>query len=132
LSHLLADDFSGLDAHGGPFNKGDELLYVSRWCEFDHSIKEARVILLTDSSALVIYEVHYKTRRTNSQKVYSTEARQGTAAWAKRNGQWWYVYKESHTVSAKKQSLLRLETGKWEGLDLILKKVNAEEKPPKD
>ena len=128
MRNLLADDFSGLDANGGPFDKGDELRYVSEWCEFDHSIREAKVILLNDSSALVIYEVHYKTRRTKSQEVYSTEARQGTAAWAKRNGQWWYIYKESHTVAAAKYSPLRLETGEW----VILKKFNAENKPPKD
>ena len=138
MRNLLADDFSGLDKNGGPFDKGDELRYVSEWCEFDHSIREAKVILLNDSSALVVYEVHYKTRRTKSQEVYSTEARQGTGAWAKRNGQWWYSYKESHTISAAKYSPLRLETGEWyihterEPLKVILKKFNAENKPPKD
>src|SRR5262249_25605887 len=62
MKNLLADDFAGLDKNGGPFDKGDELQYVSAWCEFDHSIKEARVVLLNDSSAIVIYEVHYKVR----------------------------------------------------------------------
>jgi RNA polymerase sigma factor (sigma-70 family) len=132
MKNLLADDFAGLDKNGGPFNKGDELQYVSAWCEFDHSIKEARVVLLNDSSALVIYEVHYKTRRTKSQEVYSTEARQGTAAWAKRNGRWWYIYKESHTVSAEKSRFLKLRTAEGEGLDVILKEINLEKKPPKD
>src|SRR5262249_39002313 len=62
MKNLLADDFAGLDKHGNPFDKTDELYYVSEWCEFDHSIKEARVVLLNDSSAIVIYEVHYKVR----------------------------------------------------------------------
>src|SRR5262249_38560383 len=30
-------------------------------------------------------------------------------AWAKRNGQWWYVYKESHAVSPEKQNYFRIE-----------------------
>jgi hypothetical protein len=132
MKNLLADDFSGLDKHGTPFDKGHELHYVSEWCEFDHSIKEAKVILLNATSALVVYEVHYKTRRTKSQEVYSTEARQGTGAWAKRNGQWWYVYKESHTVSPEKSSLLRFDATEWESLDVIFKKVHTEDKPPKD
>src|SRR5262249_38837908 len=58
LKNLFADDFVGLDKNGSPFDKGDELRYVSEWCEFDHSIKEVKVLLLNDSSALVIYEVH--------------------------------------------------------------------------
>src|SRR5262249_15919924 len=99
LKNLLADDFAGLDKHANPFNKADVLQYVSEWCEYDHSIKETRVILLNESSALVSSEFHYKTRRTKSKEVFSTEARQGTSAWAKRNGQWWCVYSESHSVS---------------------------------
>ena len=105
LKNLLADDFVGLDKNGNPFDKGDELRYVSEWCEFDHDIKEARALLLNDSSALVIYEVHYKYRRSKSREVLGTESRQGTGAWAKRNGQWWCIYKESHAVSPEKQSL---------------------------
>jgi RNA polymerase sigma factor (sigma-70 family) len=103
MKNLLADDFAGLDKNGNPFNKADELRYVSEWCEFDHSIKEARVVLLNRSSALVIYEVHYKVRPTKSKEVRSMESRQGTGAWARRNGQWWYLYKESHNVSPAKQ-----------------------------
>jgi RNA polymerase sigma factor (sigma-70 family) len=109
MKNLLADDFAGLDKNGNPFDKGDELRYVSEWCEFDHSVKEAKVILLNDSGALVTYEVHYKVRPSKSQEVRYTESRQGTGAWAKRNGQWWYVYKESHTVSPEKQKSLPIE-----------------------
>ena len=111
MKNLLADDFAGLDKNGNPFDKGDELRYVSEWCEFDHSLKEAKVILLNDTSALVIYEVHYKVRPTKSREARYSELRQGTGAWAKRNGQWWYVYKESHAVSADKQKTLSLELG---------------------
>jgi hypothetical protein len=131
MKNLLAGDFAGLDKNGNPFDKGDELQYVSAWCEFDHSIKEARVVLLNHSSAVIIYEVHYQVRRTNSQEVDSKEARQGTAAWAKRNGRWWYVYKESHTVSAEKNRFLKARIGEV-GLDIILKEINLEKKPPKD
>jgi RNA polymerase sigma factor (sigma-70 family) len=109
MKNLLAHDFAGLDKHGNPFDKGDELLYVSEWCEFNHSIEEAKVILLNDSSAIVIYVVHYKVRPTKSQEVLYTESRQGTGAWAKRDGQWWYIYKESHAVSAEKQKNLSME-----------------------
>jgi RNA polymerase sigma factor (sigma-70 family) len=109
MKSLLADDFVGLDKNGNLFNKADELRYVSEWCEFDHSIKEAKVILLNDSSALVIYEVDYKVRPTKSQEVRFRESRQGTGAWAKRNGQWWYVYKESHPVSPGKQRFVPIE-----------------------
>src|SRR5262249_47414886 len=113
MKNLLADDFAGLDKNGNSFDKGDELLYVSKWCEFDHDIKEARVVLLNDTSAIVIYEVHYKVRPTKSKEVTHTESRQGTGAWAKRNGQWWYVYKESHAVSAEKQTRFFLEFSGW-------------------
>jgi RNA polymerase sigma factor (sigma-70 family) len=109
MKSLLADDFVGRDKNGNPFDKADELLYVSRWCEFDHSLKEAKVILLNDSSAVVVYEVHYKVRPTKSQEVRYVEARQGTGAWAKRNGQWWYVFKESHAVSPEKQRNFPIE-----------------------
>jgi RNA polymerase sigma factor (sigma-70 family) len=109
MKNLLADDFVGLDKNGNPFDKGGELRYVSEWCEFDHDVKEARVVLLNDSSALVMYEVHYKYRRRGSKDVPGTESRQGTGAWAKRNGQWWYVYKESHAASAEKRQILPIE-----------------------
>src|SRR5262249_57942144 len=48
MKNLLAGDFVGLDKNGNPFDKGDELRYVSEWCEFDHAVKEAKVILLND------------------------------------------------------------------------------------
>jgi RNA polymerase sigma factor (sigma-70 family) len=113
MTSLLAPDFAGLDKHGNPFNKQEELRYVSAWCEFDHSVKEARVILLNDSSAIVMYEVHYRVRPSKSREVRFVESRQGTAAWAKRNGQWWYVYKESHPVSPEKQPHLPLQLQFW-------------------
>jgi RNA polymerase sigma factor (sigma-70 family) len=120
MKNLLADDFAGLDRNGNPFDKADELRYVSEWCEFDHSVKEARVILLNDSSALVIYEVHYKVRPTKSKKVHYTESRQGTGAWAKRNGHWWYVYKESHALSEAKRkgTFIELPWRELKGIDL--------------
>jgi hypothetical protein len=67
------------------------------------------VVLLNASSAIVVYEVHYKYRRSGSKDVLGTESRQGTGAWAKRNGQWWYVYKESHAASAEKRQILSIE-----------------------
>ena len=109
MKSLLADDFVGLDKNGNPFDKGDELRYVSEWCEFEHSLKEVKVILLNDSSAVVVYEVHYKVRPAKSQEVRYVESRQGTGAWAKRNGQWWYIYKESHVVSPEKHKLFLIE-----------------------
>jgi hypothetical protein len=120
MKNLLADDFVGLDKNGNPFDKGGELHYVSEWCEFDHDIKEGRVVLLNASSAIVVYRVHYKYRRSGSKDVLGTEARQGTGAWAKRSGQWWYVYKESHAVSPEKQKSWPLEMrwGKIRPIDL--------------
>jgi hypothetical protein len=66
----------------------------------------------------VIYEIHYKVRRTKSREVLYTESRQGTGAWAKRNGQWWYIYKEQHAVSAEKQKSLSIEM-RWPQLKAI-------------
>jgi RNA polymerase sigma factor (sigma-70 family) len=134
MKNLLADDFAGLDKNGNPFDKGDELLYVSKWCEFDHDIKEARVVLLNDTSAVVIYEVQYKVRPTKSKEVTHTESRQGTGAWAKRNGQWWYVYKESHAVSAEKHTRFFLEFSGWSQfkvmeLDLDPEKTEQKKEP---
>jgi hypothetical protein len=130
MKNLLADDFTGLDKNGNPFNKANELQYVSEWCEFDHSIKEARVLLLNRSSALVIFEVHYKVRPTKSQEVRYTESRQGTGAWARRNGQWWYVYKESHDVSPAKQKSLSIELP-WRQLKAIELKPVLEKREQK-
>jgi RNA polymerase sigma factor (sigma-70 family) len=126
MKHLLADDFAGLDRNGNPFDKADELHYVSEWCEFDHAVREARVILLNDSSALVIYEVDYKYRRRGSKDVLGTESRQGTGAWAKRNGQWWYVYKESHGISPERQQRLLIPM-QWQPF----KAIDAEGEPEK-
>jgi RNA polymerase sigma factor (sigma-70 family) len=130
MKNLLASDFTGLDKNGNPFDRGEELQYVSQWCEFDHSIKEARVILLNDSSALVIYEVHYKARPIGSQEVRYKEARQGIGAWAKRNGQWWYVYKESHDVSAAKRQRVPIGV-RWLDLKDIELYVEIEKKEKK-
>ena len=86
--------------------------------------------LLNDSSALVTYEVHYKYRRSGSRDVLGTESRQGTGAWAKRNGQWWYIYKESHAISAEKQKSLFIDLG-WppaKAVDLKLTREKREQK----
>jgi RNA polymerase sigma factor (sigma-70 family) len=129
MKNLYARDFAGLDKHGNPFDKGEVIRYVSEWCEFDHAIKEAKVLLLNDSSAIVIFEVHYKVRRTKSQDVSHVESRQGTGAWAKRNGQWWYVYHESHTVSAEKlRNLAGSVRWRFEEIYKAKKKPEAEGK----
>jgi RNA polymerase sigma factor (sigma-70 family) len=127
MKNLYARDFAGLDKHGNPFDKGDVIGYVSEWCEFDHAVKDARVLLLNDSSAIVIFEVDYKVRRTKSQEVLYVESRQGTGAWAKRNGQWWYIYHESHTVSAEK---LRNLVGSVRGLRVWLEETHKAKKKP--
>jgi hypothetical protein len=66
---LLADDFEGVNMQGKPFDKAGELKYVSNCCVTEYELKHVKVILLTQSSALVTYEVHYKVRPTGAQKI---------------------------------------------------------------
>jgi RNA polymerase sigma factor (sigma-70 family) len=126
---LLADDFVGTDMFGRPYNKAGTLDYVTKFRVIEHSLRDARVILLNASSAIVTYEVHYKVRPTAGGKVEST-ARRATAAWARRKGRWWYVYFEDRPIqkdgTSWKENLLLESTIK------IMEEAGRRPPAPKD
>jgi RNA polymerase sigma factor (sigma-70 family) len=97
---LLADDFEGVspDHPGNAYDKAGELKYVSSFRVTEYELKDARVILLTPTSALVVYTIHYKVHPTGSQEITDDTTRHATAAWAQRKGKWWRVYVEDRVA----------------------------------
>jgi RNA polymerase sigma factor (sigma-70 family) len=92
---LLADDFVGTDIRGDCYTKEGVLNYVATNRVVDPVMKNARVVLLNATSAIVTYEISYKVTSPDGQKVETIPARQATTAWAMRDGKWWYVYCEA-------------------------------------
>ena len=92
---LLADDFTGTDIRGESYTKEDALNYVANYRVVDPIMKNARVVLLNASSAIVTYEIRYKVASPDGKKVETVPPRQATTAWAMRDGKWWYVYCEA-------------------------------------
>jgi RNA polymerase sigma factor (sigma-70 family) len=95
---LLADDFAGTDIRGDSYTKKGVLDYVTTHRVVDPVMKNARVILLNATSAIVTYEIRYKVASPNGQQVETVSPRQATTAWAMRDGKWWYVYCEANPV----------------------------------
>jgi RNA polymerase sigma factor (sigma-70 family) len=95
---LLADDFQGVNPRGYRFDKAGELKYVSNFRTTEYELKDAKVILLTQHSALVTYTVYYKVRPAGAQKIIEDTTSHRTAAWAQRNGKWWRVYVEDRVA----------------------------------
>jgi hypothetical protein len=104
---LLADDFQGVNPRGYSYDKASELKYVSNFCTTEYKLKDAKVILLTQNSALVTYEVHYKVRPTGAEKIIENTTSHRTAAWVQRKGKWWRVYVEDRV--AQKPGINRSE-----------------------
>jgi RNA polymerase sigma factor (sigma-70 family) len=142
FKNLLADDFVCIDMFGRPADKAGELDYVARFRVLEYTMKDAKVVLLNPTSAIVSYEIHYKVRPTNGQEVEST-TRRATSAWAQRKGKWWHVYFEDRLVQKDREFQKMLgfdtETGerrtiliKPDGLSETLKKLYLEKYPQKD
>jgi RNA polymerase sigma factor (sigma-70 family) len=93
---LLADDFTGTDIRGESYTKEDALNYVANYRVVDPIMKNARVVLLNATSAIVTYEIRYKVASPDGKEVETVPPRQATTAWARRNGKWWYVYCEAN------------------------------------
>jgi hypothetical protein len=95
FTSLLANDFTGTDIRGESYTKEDALNYVATYRVVDPIMKNARVVLLNASSAIVTYEIRYKVASPDGKKVETVPPRQATTAWAMRDGKWWYVYCEA-------------------------------------
>jgi hypothetical protein len=96
-------------------------------------MKDVKVILLNSTAVLLSYEIDYKIRPTGGQDVESN-TRRVTSAWTQRKGRWWYIYFEDRLAQKERAApqLNLLDGESVEDLSVILKKINAEKKPPKD
>jgi RNA polymerase sigma factor (sigma-70 family) len=132
FKNLLADDFAGTDVRGGSYTKESVLNYVATNRVVDPVMKNARVVVLNTTSAIVTYEICYKTASPDRQDLETIPPRQATTAWAMRDGKWWYVFCEAKEFE---------EDGRWNGrvnelsgrlvlpLHDRLEKITPEKKP---
>jgi RNA polymerase sigma factor (sigma-70 family) len=93
--NLLADDFAGTDVRGNSYTKEGVLGYVAKNRHVDIVMKNARVVVLNMTSAVVTYEIRYKTASPDGKILETVSPRQATTAWAMRDGKWWYVFCEA-------------------------------------
>ena len=132
FKNLVADDFVCIDTFGRPSDKAGVLDYVARFRVLEHTMKDVKVVLLNATSAIVSYEVQYKVRPTDGQRVENT-TRRVTSAWAQRKGRWWYVYCEDRIVRTDlpffKLQHFHVEDGP---IDNIRPEAEREKGPPKD
>ncbi len=96
---LTADDFVGLAAGGRYYDGAEELQWIANWCVTEYEMKNIRVVLLSKTSALVMYDVHYKVRPTGKQEIADDTHRHAVRAWALRHGQWRHVYYEDRILN---------------------------------
>jgi RNA polymerase sigma factor (sigma-70 family) len=93
--NLLADDFVGTDVRGNSYTKEGVLGYVAKNRHADVVMKNARVVVLNTTSAIVTYEIRYKRAAPDGKTLETVSPRQATTAWAMRDGKWWYVFCEA-------------------------------------
>jgi hypothetical protein len=93
--NLLADDFTGTDVRGNRYTKEGVLRYVATNRLVDTVMKNARVVVLNTTSAIVTYEIRYKLASPDGKTLETVSPRQATTAWAMRDGKWWYVFCEA-------------------------------------
>jgi RNA polymerase sigma factor (sigma-70 family) len=129
FKNLLADDFVGLDMFGKPYGKAGELDYVVKFRVLEYTMKDVRVVLLNATSAIVTYEIRYQVRPTNGQDVEST-TRRVTAAWARRQGRWWYVYFEDKLAQKKGAVWGEADFIRRQDLEMLWKSGRLKLKPP--
>ena len=106
FKNLLADDFVGTDVRGNSYNKEGVLGYVAKNRHTDVVMKNARVVVLNMTSAIVTYEIRYKRAAPDGKILETVLPRQATTAWAMRDGKWWYVFCEA--------MVLREDGSRWE------------------
>jgi RNA polymerase sigma factor (sigma-70 family) len=100
FKNLLADDFVGTDVRGNSYTKEGALRYVATYRLVDTVMKNARVVLLNATSAIVSYEIRYKRASPDGRILETVLPRQATTAWAMRDGKWWYVFCEAKELGA--------------------------------
>jgi RNA polymerase sigma factor (sigma-70 family) len=93
FQNLVADDFVGLDISGRHYDKADTLQFVSNVRVPEYEMKNIRVIVMNETSALVTYDIHYKLNHVGGEASENLD-RHALRAWTQRNGKWWYVYYE--------------------------------------
>jgi RNA polymerase sigma factor (sigma-70 family) len=95
---LLADDYVGRDTRGGTETKASNLEWMVNFRAVDPEMKNARVVVLNATSAIVTYEIRYKIVSPRGQLLQIVPPRQVTSAWAQRDGKWWCVYAEASVL----------------------------------
>jgi RNA polymerase sigma factor (sigma-70 family) len=95
---LLADDYWGMDTRGRTETKASNLDWMANFRAVDPVMKNAKVVVLNATSAIVTYEIRYKIASAGGQFLETVSPRQVTSAWAQRNGKWWCVYAEASVL----------------------------------
>jgi len=140
VAALLADDYAGSDSRGRADTKKSNLDWMVNFRVVDPEMKNAKVVVLNSTSAIVTYEIRYKITSPGGQLLETVPPRQVTSAWAQRGGKWWCVYGEASVLGNDGRRLKATgaaDHGKaddtWKMNALIqLGKVNREYvKPPK-
>jgi hypothetical protein len=151
FKNLLADDFAATDARGRPYTKKDVLGWVTSFRVLDPVMKNARVVVLNATSAIVTYEIRYRVASPSGQELEIARPAQATSGWVLRDGKWWCVYSESSYL--EKDGTRWKATGapdRWKGNDTwemnalrvigkdrtyglseTLRKLNSEKSAPK-
>jgi hypothetical protein len=128
--NLMADDFVGFDVRHNSYDKAGTLDYVSKFRVVEPVMKNARVVVLNATSAIVTYEIRYKVATPGKKELETVSPHLATTAWAMRGGKWWYVYCEARELA--KDGIRWKEGSYWktaEPLSIQLEKINAKERP---
>jgi RNA polymerase sigma factor (sigma-70 family) len=98
FQNLVASDFVGLDISGRHYDKADTLQFVANVRVPQYEMKNVRVIVLNETSALVTYDIHYKLNHVGEAASSEILDRHALRAWSQRKGKWWYVYYEDRLL----------------------------------
>jgi RNA polymerase sigma factor (sigma-70 family) len=98
VAALLADDYVGSDSRGRADTKKINLDWMANFRVIDPEMKNAKVVVLNSTSAIVTYEIRYKIASPSGQLLETVPPRQVTSAWAQRGGRWWCVYGEASVL----------------------------------
>jgi RNA polymerase sigma factor (sigma-70 family) len=98
FQNLVASDFVGLDISGRHYDKADTLRFVANVSVPEYEMKNIRVIVMNETSALVTYDIHYKLNHVGETASSESLDRHALRAWSQRKGKWWYVYYEDRPI----------------------------------